>query len=164
MEFFQNIEAKIKSYEDAITPDGEVRLRVICSVISDNSASFDDDDLTGFIQAENQRSDYSLFIPKREGMNYDSMKDKLVRLDIYKESVSKLTEGQMSFVTYEPTDGDVRPLYSLTNCYIAKTLTSCDAEFTKMQNRLRNGIDNGEFEVPQEKKEEAKPKKAKINF
>lgn len=147
MKHLFNIKAIIKGYEDAPTPNGDERIRVICSTVAPD-VNLESKDITSFLLAESQRTEYSVFIPKRkEGIDYNDMLGKDVVLDIYSCTLSELSGGKVNRVEYTNGSGETRQMMTLTNSYLQGTPTDEPTEFGKMQVRLRNGITSQEFTI-----------------
>lgn len=165
---------KVTAIEEVTTSDNRTLWRVLVNtaVSMDLQSLNDVSNITDFLLAANERTEFSVLMPTIKDVTTEQITkllvDKDVDIVVFKARLTDLSNGQIERVSYERNDG-IRVTSSMSRTYI-KGSSNANAEvaFDAMRDELKERITNDEFTVisDEEEKKQAQPPKPKqaLNF
>jgi hypothetical protein len=167
---------KVTSIEEVKTNDDRTLWRVLVNtaVSMDLQSLKDVSNITDFLLAANERTEFSVLMPTIKDVTTEQITkllvDKDVDIIVFKARLTDLSNGQIERVSYERNDGNVRITSSMSRTYI-KGSSNANAEiaFDAMRDELKERITNDEFTIVSDAEETPKqaqapkPKQA-LNF
>lgn len=156
---------KVTSIEEVTTSDNRALWRVLVNtaVSMDLQSLNDVSNITDFLLAANERTEFSVLMPTIKDVTTEQITklliDKDVDIIVFKARLSDLSNGQIERVSYERSDGNVRITSSMSRTYI-KGSSNANAEiaFEAMRDELKERITNEDFTIISD--EEEAPKQA----
>lgn len=162
----------ITNVEKAENTENEaLRVEIETAQNTDLSALADVEDVTDFLLSNKQQTLFSTLINLPKGAKIEDVKKaltgKTANLIICTESIETLSNGKIKRVEYErASDGETRKTRTMSRTYL-KGQKGIEDAFEMLQDELRNRLKDGDFKVvsdTEEKKEEKKAEKVKVDF